>query len=247
MANAAALKRLWRRTPYFNWACLERDQWIERLAATIPTGYRVLDVGSGTAPYRNLFPHCKYFTQDPTQNEDWQNRDGQSYSHIDYPCTLSEINPDQQFDVILCTEVLEHTPDPFDTLKQISRLLKQNGHLIISFPLWSQIHMEPNHFYGGFTKYWVERFFPEHDLQVKKIEKQGGFFKYYGLNSTRMAKLLLPSKLGKNTFIRILIWPLWVPVAVLFGVLLPVICYYLDPLDKSDRWTLGYKIEARKT
>jgi len=38
------------------------------------------------------------------------------------------------FDIIVCTEVLEHTLDPFSAVKEIYRLLKPGGILILSVP-----------------------------------------------------------------------------------------------------------------
>lgn len=47
---------------------------------------------------------------------------------------------DEFFDVIMCTEVIEHVPDYKKVLKEFERILKKGGILIISFPnefLWN--------------------------------------------------------------------------------------------------------------
>lgn len=62
--------------------------------------------------------------------------------------------PDQQFDTILCTEVLEHTTHPFQVMREIERLLKPGGHLIISVPFIYPIH-EPPHDHWRFTIYGI--------------------------------------------------------------------------------------------
>jgi len=41
---------------------------------------------------------------------------------------------DQEFDVVFCLDVLEHCQDLNIPLKEISRILKPNGHLIVSVP-----------------------------------------------------------------------------------------------------------------
>src|ERR1035438_1086574 len=42
----------------------ECDRWVAAKAAPVAPGLRVLDVGAGTCPYRALFAHCDYRTQD---------------------------------------------------------------------------------------------------------------------------------------------------------------------------------------
>lgn len=41
-------------------------------------------------------------------------------------------NPEQQFDVITCLEMLEHVPDPSSIIKACTRMLKPGGHLFLS-------------------------------------------------------------------------------------------------------------------
>lgn len=47
---------------------------------------------------------------------------------------LAEVLPENRFDYVVCLEVLEHLFEPSNVLKQVRRLLKQNGFLIASFP-----------------------------------------------------------------------------------------------------------------
>ena len=47
---------------------------------------------------------------------------------------------DEMFDIIVCTEVLEHTLDPFSAMKEIYRLLKPSGILLLSVPFNFRIH-----------------------------------------------------------------------------------------------------------
>ncbi|MHB8520748.1 MAG: class I SAM-dependent methyltransferase [Limisphaerales bacterium] len=44
------------------------------------------------------------------------------------------------FDYVVCTEVLEHTLQPFDALKEIRRILKPGGRLFLSTPFNFRIH-----------------------------------------------------------------------------------------------------------
>jgi len=48
--------------------------------------------------------------------------------------------PPGRFDVITCTEVLEHTLDPFAAVRELRRLLKPGGRLFLSTPFNFRIH-----------------------------------------------------------------------------------------------------------
>lgn len=44
------------------------------------------------------------------------------------------------FDILICTEVLEHTKNPIDAIYELTRMLKPNGFLILSTPFNFRIH-----------------------------------------------------------------------------------------------------------
>ncbi|WMY08299.1 class I SAM-dependent methyltransferase [Paraburkholderia phenoliruptrix] len=48
--------------------------------------------------------------------------------------------PESAYDVVVCMDVIEHTLNPFDTIKEIRRILRHEGHLMISAPLNWRIH-----------------------------------------------------------------------------------------------------------
>jgi SAM-dependent methyltransferase len=48
--------------------------------------------------------------------------------------------PDNTFDYIICTEVIEHTLQPFLAVKELHRMLKPNGLLFFSVPCNFRIH-----------------------------------------------------------------------------------------------------------
>lgn len=51
-----------------------------------------------------------------------------------------KIIADASFDIIICTEVLEHTLQPFDAVDEIERLLKPKGVCIVTTPCNFRIH-----------------------------------------------------------------------------------------------------------
>ncbi|NBP06786.1 MAG: methyltransferase domain-containing protein [Bacteroidetes bacterium] len=44
------------------------------------------------------------------------------------------------FDIVVCTEVLEHTTNPFGAMHEICRILKKGGLLVVSAPFDFRIH-----------------------------------------------------------------------------------------------------------
>jgi SAM-dependent methyltransferase len=52
----------------------------------------------------------------------------------------SNIIPSDSFDYVVCTEVLEHTLQPFDAVNEIGRILKKGGVALISVPFNFRIH-----------------------------------------------------------------------------------------------------------
>jgi len=48
--------------------------------------------------------------------------------------------PSNSFDIVVCTEVLEHTLQPFDAVTEIKRILKKEGIVLISAPFNFRIH-----------------------------------------------------------------------------------------------------------
>lgn len=47
---------------------------------------------------------------------------------------------DSSYDCVACLEVLEHTLNPFDAVKELRRILKHEGYLLVSAPLNWRIH-----------------------------------------------------------------------------------------------------------
>lgn len=59
---------------------------------------------------------------------------------IDLTKDNSNVIADKFFDILICTEVLEHTENPINCIYELNRMLKNNGKLIISTPYNFRIH-----------------------------------------------------------------------------------------------------------
>ncbi|MBM3824638.1 MAG: class I SAM-dependent methyltransferase [Verrucomicrobia bacterium] len=158
--------RFWHPEPF------ARDRWVEAQAGTVAAGSWVLDAGAGASKYRPFFKHCRYQTQDFCQYEG----DLVKYLEpVDYVCDIASIPIETgRLDAILCTEVIEHVADPVFVLREFSRLLKRGGKLWLTSPLLSHLHMEPYHYYGGFTHYWYRHWLPLAGFVIESITPVGG-------------------------------------------------------------------------
>lgn len=228
-----------RRVYLFN--LYERDRWVKKEAAKVPPGSHVIDVGAGSCPYRGLFAHCEYRSHDFAKLPPDQFSGRQGYGQLDYICDILSIPvPDATFDVILCTEVLEHVDEPIQALREFARILKPNGKLLLTAPLGSGLHQDPHHFYGGYTPYWYRKFLGEVGFKNIIIEPNGGFFKHYGQESIRFASMLAPWQGRKQ-----LMWlPLWLLSLVWLAVICPLLGHILDYLDRDKAFTVGYHVTA---
>jgi hypothetical protein len=82
---------------------------------------------------------------------------------------------DNCFDAVVCSEVLEHVPDPRRVLVECHRVLKPGGVLLITVPFLYQIHADP-HDYGRYTDYFWREVLAAAGFGVVEIEKQGLFW-----------------------------------------------------------------------
>jgi SAM-dependent methyltransferase len=217
----------------------ERDRFVEEVSRKVPAGARILDAGAGPCKYRPLFAHCEYKSQDFAKYQGGEHR----YGELDYVCDITAIPaPDASFDCILSTEVLEHLPRPDLAIREFARLLKRGGHLFLTAPLGSGIHMPPYHFYGGFTPNWYDHFLGEEGIDIVSCTPNGGFFKLYGQESQRFLHIISPTTgLGRllTTSLRVLFTP-W------FRMIMPIVCHLLDRFDKDKQFTAGYFVTAVK-
>jgi SAM-dependent methyltransferase len=157
---------------FWNPEALARDQWIKRQAETLAAGSQVLDAGAGASKYRPMFAHCEYKTQDFCE---YRGPQVKYLQPIDFVCDITAIPlPPATLDAILCTEVFEHLVDPLPALDEFARLLKPGGKLLLTAPLISYLHMEPYHYFGGFTHYWYRHWLPPKGFEIESITPVGG-------------------------------------------------------------------------
>lgn len=81
----------------------------------------------------------KYFIETEIKTLDINPDSGADY--IADLCTENQnLIPDEHFDMVLLSEVLEHTLQPFDAIKEVRRIIKKGGYLFLTVPFNFRIH-----------------------------------------------------------------------------------------------------------
>ncbi len=113
---------------------------LDRFIAAHANRGRTLDVGAQAGPYAAHFPHRVALDI----------RRGPGVQVVGDAQVLGIA--DQAFDVVLCTEVLEHLPEPQKAIDELFRVLKPGGVLLLTTRFLFPIHDAP-HDYFRYTKY----------------------------------------------------------------------------------------------
>lgn len=116
--------------------------FLRRASASLPSGSTFLDVGSGDAPYRELFDQHRYVTCD------WEQTIYAPETAPDIVAAADDIPlEDASVDAILCTQVLEHVAEPRQALAEFHRLLRPGATVWITAPLTWYLHETPHDYY----------------------------------------------------------------------------------------------------
>ncbi len=119
---------------------------IEKFITAYATNERILDVGSGGSSYHRLFPNRLTIDIDPARK----------------PEVVADAHSlpfkDDEFALVLCTEVLEHTKRPDIVAGELMRVLKPGGTLVLTTRFMYPIHDSPADFFR-FTKYGLRELF----------------------------------------------------------------------------------------
>lgn len=128
------------------------------------------DLGCGTVPlygeYRDLV------TQ--TICIDW----GQSHHrniHLDYECDLTQRLPldDASVDTIILADVLEHVAEPAAVWREMHRILRRSGKVLVCVPFLYPLHEAPHDYYR-YTEFALRRLAEGAGFDVVSLEPIGG-------------------------------------------------------------------------
>jgi SAM-dependent methyltransferase len=179
-----------------------RERWVQNQLSTLSPGGILLDAGCGPQKYKKYCAHLTYRTQDFGQYDGHGDKVGLQdgnweYGHLDYLGNIWDIDESNEtFDVILCTEVLEHIPFPNETIEEFARLLKPGGIVLLTAPFCCIPHQTPYYFYTGFSKEWYQYVAQKNGFIIHSIETNGNQFDYVAQEYIRAINSM------KNMFLR---------------------------------------------
>jgi SAM-dependent methyltransferase len=126
--------------------------WLEEQAAVGTGGYRVLDVGCGPKPYYPFFADraSEYVGVDVVENP---------VAELRGPVEALPV-PDASFDIVLCTQVLEHCDDPAQAVRELRRVTAPGGRVLASTHGVQVYHPSPED-YWRWTHRGLARLFEE--------------------------------------------------------------------------------------
>jgi SAM-dependent methyltransferase len=131
----------------------------------------LLDLGCGNRPYRPLLTRIsRYVPYDLDVGSSTPEVVGRAEN---LPFASSS------FDSVLCTQVLEHVPEPWRTVEEIARVLRPGGKLLLSTPQAEHLHEAPYDFYR-YTRYGLEHLCQRSGLRLLSIMPQGGTWMLVG-------------------------------------------------------------------
>jgi SAM-dependent methyltransferase len=118
----------------------------------LPEKVRLLDAGGGVMPYYPLFAERAI---------EYAGNDIEDGPGISYVSPLEELNaPSDHFDLVLCTQVLEHVRRPQQALEQITRVLVPGGYLFLTTHGVYPFHPDPRD-YWRWTQQGFEAMFED--------------------------------------------------------------------------------------
>lgn len=252
--NSPTLKQrlhsMWRRSllnPYRMDHILLRDS----VAALAPAlSGRMLDVGCGERPYASLFPGIvRYFGVEhlaAVVNVD--QRLAKSVGHVAHLVDAFADGSalpfrDASFDSILATEVLEHVPDTDLVVREMARVLRDDGKVLVTVPFVGELHQTPYDF-RRFTRFGIARVLEDAGFEVLELRSRGNFLMTAGRCLAHAIYRLGGKYVKADGAVRM--HRFMIPIVLPLAALVLAIFGFLGRFSKDDSLCLGYAVLARR-
>jgi SAM-dependent methyltransferase len=142
----------------------EIASFLQDFVDAAPAKGAVLDVGCGGRIYEDIFKKHSYTGIDVQESGRDNKKPDKYYDGKYIPF------PDASFETVISTEVFEHVEDLDHLIKDIFRVTKPNGHLIVTVPfIWGE-HEMPYDF-RRFTSIGIRNYLKQNGFELVKERK----------------------------------------------------------------------------
>lgn len=188
--------------------------------ASVHAHGRLLDIGCGNKPFEKMF--CDRVSEhigcDVVQS---------SESRADVVCLATRLPfEDASYGTVLITQVIEHVADHQAMLREVFRVLQEDGTLILSGPMYWPLHEEPYDFFR-FTEHGLRFLLENLGFVAIEIVNDGGKWALCGqvlihtINATRLDRRFVIRAINR-------------------------VFSYLDDSQAAGRNPMNYVVVARK-
>lgn len=127
---------------------------------------RLLDVGCGVKPYRRLFCNAGEYIglEYDTPTNRAEKLADYYYEGDTFPFS------DSSFDGAICNQVLEHVFNPDNFIKEIARVLKPGGDLLLTVPFVWDEHEQP-YDYARYSSFGLQHLLECHEFVILEQRK----------------------------------------------------------------------------
>ncbi len=126
---------------------------------------RMIDVGCGSGPYKNLFQYDEYVGLEYDTPIARAKKQADAY----YTGTQLPFG-DKSFDIILCTQVLEHVFEPDRLLTELNRIARPGAKLMLTVPFVWDEHEQPYDF-ARYSSFGLKALLGRNSWKVDHFEK----------------------------------------------------------------------------
>jgi SAM-dependent methyltransferase len=188
---------------------------------------RALDLGCGERPYHEIIRRSTTSIVGLDAQPD--------HVHPPEVCGDVQVLPfkDATFDTIITTQVIEHVFDPHAMMREISRVTRVGGHVILTAPQVWPLHEEPRDYFR-YTLYALKGLAERNGIDVLLLFSRGGSV----IALTQLTASFLFDRFGKNPVLRLALKAFIVPLFLAAKL--------LDPMVAHEKLTLGYLLVGKK-
>lgn len=131
---------------------------------------KLLDFGCGSKPYESLFKTEEYIGVDFRGEGETYPKDKVNFFYDGKTLPF----PDNSFDSVFSSEVFEHIFNLEEILKELNRVLKTRGKILISCPFAFPEHEVPNDF-ARYTSFALKSLFEANGFKIVQQLKTGSY------------------------------------------------------------------------